>query len=65
MTYKHSITADKFWENSGFTTIPFAGFFAKLKSSIKLQIPIGYQDDSGFHVGVQTEQDSVQWPATW
>ncbi len=56
---------DKAWEHTGVPAIPFAGFFAKLKSAVKFNIPVGYQDESGFHLGVQPDRQQVQWPATW
>jgi hypothetical protein len=41
----------------------FAGIIAKLRSVIASQVPLGYQDESGFHLGVKQTQD--KWPAIW
>lgn len=59
------MTMDKVWEHNGVSAIPFAGIVAKLKNAVKNRIPVGYQDESGFHTGVKPDSDNVQWPATW
>jgi hypothetical protein len=28
------------------------------------QIPVGYQDETGFHYGAEPAQDRFQWPAS-
>jgi hypothetical protein len=65
MTYKQSITMDKAWDAAEVSAIPFAGIFAKLKNAVKINIPVGYQDESGFHLGVKPDGQEVQWPQTW
>ena len=35
-------------------------FVAKLTGLI--EIPTGYQDESGFHLGAATAQAEIQWP---
>jgi hypothetical protein len=59
------MTMDKAWDTAEVSTIPFAGVFAKLKNAVRFNIPVGYQDESGFHVGVKPEVQDIQWPATW
>ena len=41
----------------------FADIIAKLRSAIASQVPLGYQDETGFHLGVKQTQD--KWPAIW
>lgn len=31
-----------------------AGLMAKLRNLVKLEIPVGYQDETGFHYGVKS-----------
>ena len=65
MTYKHTMTMDNALTHVETAGIPFAGLFAKLKNAVTVRIPVGYQDESGFHAGVKTVGDDIQWPATW
>jgi hypothetical protein len=46
----------KTWLHTGVLTTPLAGIISKLSHLVKWQIPVGYQDETGFHFGVQTEQ---------
>jgi hypothetical protein len=32
----------------------------KTKSVVKIEIPVGYEDETGFHFGTQTTEDEVQ-----
>ena len=65
MTYKPTMTMDKAWSHVELPTISFAGIFAKLKSAVNARIPVGYQDETGFHTGRQPENDSVEFPSSW
>jgi len=38
---------------------------AKLRSAIKHKIPTGYQDETGFHLGVNPAEDEIKWPPVW
>jgi hypothetical protein len=38
------------------------GIFAKLRKMIRIGIPIGYQDETGFHLGVKPAEKEVIWP---
>jgi hypothetical protein len=35
---------------------------AKLRNTIRLEIPTGYQDEIGFHMGVKPAEKEVKWP---
>lgn len=65
MTYKHTMTMDKVWDHTAVSAIPFAGVFAKLKNAVKTVVPVGYQDESGFHAGVKPDAENIQWPTAW
>jgi hypothetical protein len=41
----------------------FVAVIAKLSSIIAKHVPLGYQDEGGFHFGVKQTRD--KWPATW
>jgi hypothetical protein len=65
MTYKHTMTVSKPWFQSASPSFSPAGLFARLKNAIKLEIPVAYQDETGFHNGVKTDEQEIKWPATW
>jgi hypothetical protein len=59
------MTMDKAWTHAETSAIPFAGLFAKLKSTVKYEAPTGYQDENGFHFGEKSEGADVEWPTNW
>ena len=56
---------DKAWTHDAAASFSFAGAVAKLKNAATVNIPVGYQDESGFYKGVKTDADEIKWPATW
>jgi hypothetical protein len=44
--------------------VRFAGVFGKVWSTIKgkFEVPVGYQDETGFHYGKQPAQKKSEWP---
>jgi hypothetical protein len=65
MTNKHLATINKAWFHAGTSGFSPAGIMAKLKNAVKLEIPTGYQDETGFHFGVKAAEKEVQWPGVW
>ena len=65
MMHKQSITLSKPWTHSVNTGSVLAGMMAKLKNAVKIQIPNGYQDETGFHLGVKSAKSEPQWPSVW
>ena len=65
MTYKQTMTINKPWLQAGMAGFSPAGLIARLKNAIKFDIPTGYQDETGFHLGVKADEKETQWPATW
>jgi len=51
----------KTWLHTFALSLLFGGIIAKLRSAIANHVPVGYQDESGFHLGVKQTQD--RWPA--
>ena len=37
-----------------------SGIVAKLRKAIRIEIPIGYQDETGFHTGVKPAEKEVK-----
>jgi hypothetical protein len=35
---------------------------AKLRKAIRIEVPIGYQDETGFHTGVAPAEKEIKWP---
>ena len=50
-------------------TVPFGSMFrsivAKAINSIRIEIPVGYQDEMGFHMGVKPAEKEIKWPTVW
>jgi hypothetical protein len=34
----------------------------KLRKAIRIEVPIGYQDETGFHMGVAPAEKEIKWP---
>lgn len=65
MTCKETVTANKGWFQAGVSGFSPAALVARLKNAVKLDIPIGYQDETGYHAGVKAEEKEIEWPAVW
>jgi hypothetical protein len=52
MMHKHSTTMETPWLHKGSFGSHLHEVFVKLRKVIKVEIPTGYQDESGFHFGV-------------
>jgi hypothetical protein len=65
MMHKHSIAIHKPWPNAAVTGTLFHGIVAKLRNAIRIEIPTGYQDETGFHRGVKPVEKEVKWPSVW
>jgi hypothetical protein len=59
------MTINKAWFNTGTSGFSPAGIIARLKNAVKFEIPVGYQDETGFHAGVKAAEKNIQWPGTW
>ena len=51
------------------STVPFGAMFhgivAKMRNAIRIDIPVGYQDETGFHMGVKPAEREINWPPVW
>jgi len=41
------------------------GVVAKLRNAVRIEIPIAYQDEAGFHYGVKPAEKEAKWPSFW
>jgi hypothetical protein len=59
------MTINKAWFHAGTSGFSPAGIIARLRNAVKFEIPMGYQDESGFHAGVKAAEKEIKWPSTW
>jgi hypothetical protein len=45
--------------------VPLAAIAAKVMARLKVEVPVGYQDENGFHVGTGRAESKVNWPPFW
>ncbi len=45
--------------------VPLAAIAAKMLARLKVEVPVGYQDENGFHVGTGRSESKVNWPPFW
>jgi hypothetical protein len=45
--------------------LPLAALVAAVISKFKVEVPVGYQDENGFHVGTGRTENKVNWPPFW
>jgi hypothetical protein len=57
---QHTITMPKPWPHTGSIGAHLHEIIAKLSHAI--QIPTGYQDETGFHFGVEPVKKETKWP---
>jgi len=62
MTNK-DLTMGKGWlhyEGVGFS---FSALVEKFRTAVKLNVPVGYQDETGFHFGEEPVRKEVKFPS--
>jgi len=62
MIHKHSITIDKPWPHMVSLGLHLHEIVAKLRNAMSIEIPTGYQDETGFHLGVEPAAKEDKWP---
>lgn len=48
--------------SSGWTS---RGIIAKVRRAVRIEIPTGYQDETGFHKGIKPVEKEIKWPPVW
>lgn len=45
--------------------LPLAAIVARTIAKLKVEVPVGYQDENGFHVGASRAENKLNWPPFW
>jgi hypothetical protein len=45
--------------------VPLVAIAAKMLARLKVEVPVGYQDENGFHTGTGRSESKVNWPPFW
>jgi len=64
MTHKE-LTMGKGWLHYQGVGFDFAGIVEKFRTLVKVNVPVGYQDETGFHMGVEPVKKEVKFPTEW
>ncbi len=40
----------------------FRGIVSKLRNAVRIEIPAGYEDETGFHMGVSPAEEEIKSP---
>ncbi len=51
------------WPHTGSFGSHFHEIMAKLRNA--MEIPAGYQDETGFHFGAEPAEKETKWPQVW
>ena len=43
----------------------FRGIVSKLRNAVRIEIPAGYEDETGFHMGVSAAEGEIKQPRVW
>jgi hypothetical protein len=65
MTFKQTMTIHKPTLQDSCLGFSPSGFLARIKNALKIEIPVGYQDETGFHTGTKPAEKEVDWPTNW
>jgi hypothetical protein len=50
------------WAHTGSFGLHLHEIVAKLRKAIRVEIPMGYQDETGFHMGAKPAEKEIKWP---
>ena len=45
--------------------LPLAALVTRAMAKLKVEVPVGYQDENGFHVGKSSTTNKTIWPPFW
>jgi hypothetical protein len=63
--HKHTATMHEPLPDTAAFGSMFHGIIAKLRNTVRIDIPTGYQDETGFHLGVKPAEKEIRWPSVW
>lgn len=68
MPTKQTMTMNKARFHTGTSRFAPTALVVRLMAALKWEIPLGYEDETGFHLGVQAEvneiKNEIKWPAS-
>lgn len=59
------MTIHKAWDDQHASGFSMASLVTRFKKMVKFEIPIGYQDETGFHYGAEPKTEAIKWPQEW
>jgi len=65
MAYKQTVAINKHWVHGSTSGFTLNNLITKLRNVVNNEIPVGYQDETGFHTGVKSATKEIKWPTTW
>ena len=63
--HKNAATMQKPMPETASAGMMFHGIISKLRNAMRFEIPVGFQDETGFHYGVKPAEKEVKWPPVW
>jgi hypothetical protein len=63
--HKHAATMHEPLTDTAAFGSMLGGIIAKVRSAVRIEIPTGYQDETGFHLGVKPTEKEIKWPPVW
>jgi len=62
MPAKQIMTMNKARLQIGTSRLAPTALVVRLMDALKWEIPLGYEDETGFHLGVQVAMNEIKWP---
>ena len=63
--HKSAVTMQEPLANTAAFGSTIRGIIARVRNAVRIDIPTGYQDETGFHLGVKPPEKEIQWPPVW
>jgi hypothetical protein len=63
--YKRIVTIHEPLPDAGASGSKFHEIITKLRNAMEIGTAIGYQDESGFYMGVKPVENKIKWPSVW
>lgn len=65
MSYKQIVMVGKAWMHFEPVEKSQSGLITQFVNALKSRVTVGYQDESGFHVGVKAAKTESRCPESW
>ena len=60
--HKPALTRRDPSEEAGAWGTLFHRLFSRVRSEVQMRVQTGYQDETGFHIGIKPAENEIQWP---